>query len=240
MASGLIFFVFALIDIYLINVNGLSYNLTQKGLLVFLLANFLIVTTQFGEAYKKTKILSQELEQEVARQTAELTKLSRTDPLTGVDNRRWFLEQGEREIKVHNRGGRPLSLMMLDIDYFKKVNDRYGHSCGDKALIFMTELCHDELRETDILGRLGGEEFAIMLLDTDCRAAAVKADFIRRKLEESTLECPDGIPPMTVSIGVVSINTEESIRRALERADTLLYRAKEKGRNRVESEKRAD
>ena len=231
--GSLVFFCFACLDIYTIHRGKLLYELTQQGLLFFLLSDFLVLTRKFGKAYLKADKLSRELEKEVARQTRELKELSRTDPLTGINNRRRFFELGRREIGIHKRQGRPLSLLMFDLDYFKKINDRYGHSIGDKALIFTTELCREEVRASDIFGRLGGEEFALILLETELEKARETAERIRSRLEISSTGRSDGIPPMTMSIGIISFKPDESLEEGLERADNLMYEAKEGGRNRI-------
>ena len=163
---------------------------------------------------------------------AELHRLATTDPLTGVLNRRSFTEMGERELKIHRRYNRPVSLLMLDIDHFKSINDRFGHDTGDRALCFFTEVCRRELRDSDLLSRLGGEEFAVVLLGSGEKEALSAAERIRVNLEESSSEDAD-IPAMTVSIGLAVCRPEEPLEAALKKADQQLYIAKRKGRNQV-------
>jgi len=231
--GGVLFMILVGADIYSINRGVIMRELTQPGVLLFLLSDFLVVTRKFGRSYLQADKLSRELEVEVARQTKELKQLSRTDSLTGINNRRRFMELGQREILIHQRKERPLSLLMMDLDHFKKVNDRFGHSVGDKALVVMVGLCQEEIRQSDILGRLGGEEFALILPETDLRRAREIAERIRSRLEESTKMRDDGVPPMTVSIGVIGFESDETLDGGLERADEYLYKAKKDGRNRV-------
>jgi diguanylate cyclase (GGDEF)-like protein len=233
--GGVLFMILVTADIYSIQKGVVILELTKTGVLAFLLSDFIVVTRKFGRAYFQAEKLSRELEMEVARQTKELKQLSRTDPLTGINNRRRFMELGQREIILHQRKRRSLSLLMMDLDHFKKVNDRYGHSVGDKALVAMAGLCLEEIRQSDILGRLGGEEFALILPETDLNRAREIAERIRSRLEESTKERTDGVPPMTVSIGVICYEPEESLDRGLERADEYLYKSKKDGRNRITS-----
>ncbi|MBN2626700.1 MAG: diguanylate cyclase [Spirochaetales bacterium] len=231
--GGILFMVLVSADIYSIQRGVIMRELTQTGVLFFLLSDFIVVTRKFGRSYLQADKLSRELEVEVALQTKELKQLSRTDSLTGINNRRRFMELGQREILIHQRKERPLSLLMMDLDHFKKVNDRFGHSVGDKALVVMVGLCQEEIRQSDILGRLGGEEFALILPETDLRRAREIAERIRSRLEESTKMRDDGVPPMTVSIGVIGFESEETLDGGLERADEYLYKAKKGGRNRV-------
>ena len=234
--GAFLFLILAAVDI--INTHGghIIPNATQKGMLLFILSQFIVLTRRLVKAHRKSEMLSKELEQEVSRQTWELKKLSRTDPLTGIGNRRQFYELGEREAAIHNRYGHPLALMMLDLDHFKNINDQYGHSAGDNALIHMTRIIHQFIRDTDIFGRLGGEEFALLLLETPLARAKEAAQRIRRELQKSTENGERGIPPMTVSIGLVSLREGEPLADAMERADALMYEAKKSGRNRVVTE----
>lgn len=163
---------------------------------------------------------------------AELQRLAATDPLTGVLNRRAFTEMGERELMIQRRYNRPVSLLMLDIDHFKSINDRFGHDAGDRALRFFTEVCRKALRSSDILGRLGGEEFAVVLLGSGREEALSAAERIRANLEENSGSDAD-TPPMTVSIGLVVSRSEDNLKGALKRADKRLYLAKQRGRNQV-------
>jgi len=165
-----------------------------------------------------------------------LEQLATTDGLTGCLNRRQFRELAQRELAQAQRGGSPASLIMLDADHFKLFNDRHGHLAGDQALKSLVGAAQDQLREYDILGRWGGEEFAALLPRTS-RAQALKvAERIRSAVEALSMEAASrgGI---TISAGVAqSREIGESLDELLARADAALYRAKDLGRNRVEPE----
>ncbi|WP_448206900.1 diguanylate cyclase [Azospirillum sp. sgz302134] len=168
------------------------------------------------------------------RVEAELRRMATTDPLTALWNRRRFLELAEGELSRLRRYGRPVSVLMLDIDHFKAINDTYGHAAGDEALCRLAELCRNTLRETDHLGRLGGEEFAVVLPETGLAEAVDVAERLRQRLGEMDVRVGDGTIRMTVSIGVAACLEEDgTIDRALGRADHALYEAKDGGRNRV-------
>lgn len=165
----------------------------------------------------------------------EFKRQARVDFLTGVSNRRHFMEQAEQEIQRTNRYDTPLSLLMLDIDLFKQVNDTYGHKSGDDVLRTMATACRETLREIDIIGRIGGEEFAILLPETDKAEAADVAERLRAVLANQKVPLEAGIPiHFTVSIGVASrTSKKDNIDTLLNLADEALYQAKKYGRNRV-------
>ena len=164
---------------------------------------------------------------------AELQRLATTDPLTGILNRRSFTNLASREFEIRDRYKTPLSLLMLDIDHFKKINDLHGHNCGDRSLCLFSRLCNREIRSTDILGRLGGEEFAILLLGLDQKDARQVAERIRRSIAMETPDEPESVPSMTVSIGLVTVSEDDTLESSLSKADKLMYKAKRSGRNRV-------
>ncbi len=169
------------------------------------------------------------------RKTAEtkLIELSRMDSLTNIYNRRYFYELAEIELGVHKRYKRPFAFVSIDIDLFKSINDTYGHAVGDKALVFFAALVKRLIRETDIFGRIGGEEFGLCLLDVDLGKAVSIIEKIRNKLSMALPNLNEGIPEMTVSAGVVVVCEDENIEIAARRADKLLYEAKNSGRNKV-------
>lgn len=164
----------------------------------------------------------------------ELKRQASTDPLTGVCNRRVFMERGSDEIERSLRYGNPLSLLMLDIDHFKSVNDTYGHDVGDEVLIVFAEETANQLRNTDVFCRLGGEEFGIILLNADIDSATALAERIRVALSGIALEKNGKTIRFTVSIGGTSRRKEDqSLEVLLKRADESLYEAKSHGRNQV-------
>lgn len=160
--------------------------------------------------------------------------LATTDDLTGVANRRAFFEQADNARMFALRLRRPMALMMLDIDHFKQINDCFGHAAGDKALTVFADTVRGRLREHDIMGRLGGEEFALALPGTDLEGALQAAERLREAVTEARLTASGASHTMTVSIGVVLIDPNETLTAALARADRGLYTAKRTGRNRVE------
>lgn len=169
------------------------------------------------------------------RVETELRRMATTDPLTGLCNRRRFWELAEVEIARLRRYGRPVSVLMLDIDRFKSINDSYGHAVGDQALCRLASVCMEELRDTDHIGRLGGEEFAVILPETGLSAAREVAERLRAQLAVAEIPCPNSALRMTVSIGIAVCSEDDmTIERALSRADRALYVAKSQGRNRVE------
>ncbi len=171
-----------------------------------------------------------------------LERLASTDPLTGATNRRRFLEALEAEIRRAVRHGHPLSVAMMDIDHFKRLNDGYGHAAGDAGLVHFTELVRRRLRQTDLLGRLGGEEFAVLLPETPPADAVAVAEDLRRRCAESALEHDGQRLRFTVSVGVAGFaggggggggGAAPTPHALLAEADQALYRSKQEGRDRV-------
>jgi diguanylate cyclase (GGDEF)-like protein len=157
------------------------------------------------------------------------------DALTGVANRRAFLQGGEAELKRQVANPRPLAVMLLDLDNFKSINDRFGHAVGDRVLKIFAEITSAYLRHIDLFGRLGGEEFAAMLRDTSRERALALAEQIRAGFAEATRNVDGAEIVATVSIGiVVSHDAALDLPALLAQADHALYRAKDSGRNRVE------
>lgn len=177
-------------------------------------------------------------QQDLAQANLTLSQLASLDPLTETYNRRHFYTLTKSELARARRYNRPLSLFMLDIDHFKSINDNYGHAAGDQALINLTRLCKQTIRQSDILARFGGEEFVICCPDTDIGAAEQLAQRLRWLLHKEGLAIGGGqILPATASFGVAALSSvDASIEDLINRADTFLYRAKHAGRNRVVSQ----
>ena len=167
----------------------------------------------------------------VSQQSRRLKDLAVTDPLTGAYNRRYFEEQISQSLEVWGRCKRPSTLVLLDIDHFKEVNDRFGHGVGDEALKLLVNLISSRIRGVDTLCRYGGEEFAVLLSETSARHGIRLADELRQRVQESEL-LPEG--QLTVSAGVCDISAAADAQDWLRQADEALYRAKIAGRNRVE------
>lgn len=217
------------------------------GLLVFL---FLPTIVGFITAYRlnttwrrefaalrQNEVINEELRREIDKRS-KLEEILRhqasTDPLTGLYNRRFYEQLFEREFKQAKRYGSSLALCVLDLDRFKDVNDSYGHVSGDVALCRVADACRDELRESDIIGRLGGEEFVLILPQTDAAGAAVVADRLREHIAAMEVETETARFRVTVSLGVTELqSTDTGITDLIRRADEALYLSKSEGRNRV-------
>ncbi len=167
----------------------------------------------------------------------ELERLANTDPLTGILNRRTFLSRAEEECDRARRYDRPMALAMIDIDHFKAVNDSFGHVTGDQAICHVANVISSGLRKPAVFCRWGGEEFALILTETDDQPALITAQRLRRSIQDTPL-VPDtaGDPPiqLRVSIGVGDFNPgQETLEELIDRVDQALYSAKRTGRNKV-------
>jgi diguanylate cyclase (GGDEF)-like protein len=175
------------------------------------------------------------LESAVAHRTRQLVWLANTDPLTGLKNRRAFMETAEAQILQCRRYPHPLAALLIDIDHFKSINDRYGHHVGDQAIRRVTDTITNTLRDSDIIGRFGGEEFAVLMPYTDLPAALVAAERLRQAVAGMKIGLLEGGPlSMTISLGLAMHEPGVSLDTLLMRADMALYRAKSGSRNRVE------
>jgi diguanylate cyclase (GGDEF)-like protein len=174
----------------------------------------------------------------------QLTRLATTDPLTGLANRRHLLAELEKELRRAARSGRPLSALMVDLDRFKSVNDRYGHAAGDAVLVAVADRCLARLRAIDLCGRIGGEEFVVLLPETDAEGAATTAERLCADLAGASIETVAGPVTVTISIGVAAHfprrphpgeaaddDVTGQAQTLLQRADRALYEAKAGGRN---------
>jgi diguanylate cyclase (GGDEF)-like protein/PAS domain S-box-containing protein len=172
-----------------------------------------------------------------ARKQTETTlrDLASRDPLTGVANRRHFFERAAEEFARSRRYKRPLSILMLDIDHFKPINDRYGHQRGDEVLKVLCGMSKTRLRDVDLLARIGGEEFTVLLPETDAEGARIVAERLREFVAGLKVETEGAEIRWTISIGLAALlPSDTSSEDCLRRADKALYRAKDGGRNRVE------
>ncbi len=182
----------------------------------------------------KTHLELKHTQDQLKKALLELEKLATTDSLTGIYNRRQLFVIGEQELQRSYRNNRPLSLLLLDLDYFKKINDLYGHSIGDQALILMAQTTLKSLRNSDFFCRFGGEEFVVILPETTLSEASEIAERLRFNLAEVSLFSQSETISFTVSIGVTSSTPSPcAFDLLLNRADQALYQAKHQGRNRV-------
>lgn len=185
-----------------------------------------------GQALAKLEQLHLEIEKkqtELIEMNAVLVELSVTDKLTGLKNRRYFQEKLAEHITAYHHVGKPLSLLILDIDHFKKVNDTYGHQVGDEVLIQLAHVLTTQTREADIAARYGGEEFVVILPNTDSAESKSIAEQLRHTVELAQWQTGR----LTVSIGIATCTAEDSETTILKNADQALYASKENGRNRV-------
>ena len=205
--------------------------------------------TSFLHAQQSLEQLNRELEARVEERTQALNRanaelretnqvlerLAAIDSLTELANRRCFFEHATTEVMRAQRYGRPLALQMLDLDHFKDINDRYGHAAGDDVLQRLAAVLRANLRHNDMAARIGGEEFVVLLPETQLEDAALQAERMRGAVEEIRLPYGPEDQRLTVSIGVAALSIGElSPEPMLTRADSALYKAKAGGRNRVE------
>ncbi|BCR05936.1 diguanylate cyclase response regulator [Desulfuromonas versatilis] len=185
----------------------------------------------------KVQLKIKTLQDSLKESNQALLELSNTDPLTRLSNRRCLMEALEREYKRSERSKSPLSLIMLDIDHFKKVNDSYGHQEGDVVLVALADMLRHHLREYDMAARFGGEEFALVLPDTDMPRAVQVAERLRESAGEMTFSGILRNLKLTISLGVACYprgNRIKSVDDLIRLADYALYNAKGAGRDRVE------
>ena len=181
-----------------------------------------ILTGQFALALRRVKLYR------------EIEELAITDSLTDVRTRRYFLERFEEELKRSKARHAELAFLMIDVDHFKQFNDRYGHLVGDQILRSIGSLVRENVREIDIVGRYGGEEFCVVLPDTDLDGAQFAAERIRAAVESKLITAYDVSLRATVSVGISSFPHDGALSAELiDKADWAMYRAKKKGRNAV-------
>jgi diguanylate cyclase len=195
---------------------------------------------------KEMEVTNQSLENRLKASKQEINQLqenletvrheSLTDPLTGLANRKYFDQMLEKTTSASRHKDEPLSLLLTDIDHFKKFNDTYGHLTGDQVLRLVAQSVQQNVKGQDIAARYGGEEFAVILPNTGLRQAVTVADHIRRAVVAKDLikrSTGEQLGRVTISIGVASVRAGETIQALIERADACLYAAKRNGRNRV-------
>ncbi len=176
--------------------------------------------------------LRKESEERLKVISLKYQKMATQDYLTGVSNRRYFMERAQEELIRANRYKHPLTFMMMDIDHFKRINDTYGHHAGDQVLKNVASICTDNLRVHDLFGRIGGEEFSAMLPETNLNDAMVVAERIRKSIEEAEWAIDGKKVSCTISIGMSQLNDDsETLDNLMKKADEALYLAKSSGRN---------
>jgi diguanylate cyclase (GGDEF)-like protein len=199
---------------------------------------FLVFATVWSFNY--VVLNGERLQEELREKEAELLERAATDFLTGLGNKRAFDEFASSEIKRGRRYNIPVSLVMLDLDHFKSVNDTHGHAVGDRVLAEVGLLLKRMTRQHDHVARLGGEEFGVLLTHTDLETAHAVAESFRREIQATTVEHGQSKITITSSFGVAELLTEDTLESLMERADTNLYKAKDLGRNCVVSNSRGN
>lgn len=194
--------------------------------IVLAMSGLAILTVFVSNAYEIEK-------ERIQAMAKELEEMSNQDALTGAYNRRFMNSYLERELEIVSRTDAEICLMLIDIDYFKKINDTYGHNFGDEVLVGLANTIHDNLRKYDVLVRMGGEEFVVILHSVGLTDANESAMRIKNAVEDMKFDNGVGI---TISIGLVQAHKEDDIESIIHRADVNLYKAKDGGRNMIVSE----
>lgn len=229
-----------------------SINAGRRQMANFLLSAYrdsFLQNQRLEDARRQLTVLNEQLEKMVAERTKaleeeidkrkiaqeKLRQLAITDGLTQVFNYRYFMELGKREFERVKRYNRQLSLIIIDIDHFKTTNDTYGHAIGDGALRAVAQICQKTIRNVDILARVGGEEFAVLLPETGLEQAWLAAERLRLNVARAVLRSKAGEIRLTVSLGVGAVDDEtKDFEDLLRSVDSALYAAKRNGRDRVE------
>ena len=194
--------------------------LLYKGLEAKDKEKFAILAHQFALALRRLKLYK------------DIETLAITDGLTGAYTRRYFIERFDEEIKRAGLRQARLAFLMIDADHFKKINDQHGHLTGDAVLKEISAIIHENVREIDIVGRFGGEEFCVALPDTDLEGSIVVAQRIRKATEKRSIKVYDNTLHVTLSIGIANYPTDgKLLEELMDKADWALYRAKSQGRN---------
>ncbi|MES1931462.1 diguanylate cyclase [Salinisphaera shabanensis T35B1] len=225
-----------------------SLNISETTpLRMTILAELLLIPALSGwfaakrvESTRRREFMAlEQAEAEIDRRTVLETQLknqARTDPLTGACNRRAYAAAAEREMRTARLLAQPLSFVMLDLDHFKRVHDTFGHAAGDAALVVTANLCREVLRESDIFGRLGGEEFLFVLPNTDRHESQALAETLRSRLASADVVSGPHRFRLTATLSVAEFQTsDQDLDDVLRRADATLYEGKNAGRDRVQA-----
>ena len=233
--SSLVFAILAvLVGLYLLSWQQASlWIVSQNYLRLFSIANlfFSVVILAITGAFFETA--AADAEKALIQANKKLATLATTDPVTNLVNRRLIVSRIEQEKIRMERGSKPFTLIMVDIDNFKQTNDEFGHACGDYVLVNMAELISLSLRKQDEVARWGGDEFLIMLPETDAEGAQVVAEKIRSKIESTPFEYRESEIPVTVTLGVGACEPGMGVGSCIRKADQALYFGKQTGKNKV-------
>lgn len=211
-----------------------SYWAIDAGVLQFFAAaNLLVTVIILAIAGHSFEVAASDAEQALIQTNKKLAHLATTDPVTNLVNRRIILSRIEQEKSRVERGSKSFSLIMVDVDNFKQVNDRFGHGGGDYVLVTLAELISLSLRKQDEVARWGGDEFLIMLPETDMEGGIFVAEKIRNKIELTVFAYREWTIPVTITLGVGSCDANMGIGSCIRKADQALYIGKQAGKNRV-------
>ncbi len=228
--------VISILGVYTLNqILGIDWTLVPTKSLDRMIDLTLVTLVISTATFLNERIKAQAL-QYLQNAQAMLNHLAHVDPLTDVYNRRYFFDRAQIELELAQLPESQTSILLLDVDYFKQINDSYGHNVGDQILIGLVAICKQNLRETDILARLGGEEFVILLPKTDWREAHHIAERLRLMVEQASIQTDSGPLCITISVGVMSQSISDPrlpVQKLVQRADQAMYLAKRAGRNRV-------
>ena len=231
-AYMMFFFIMVIPQIFIL----FYYGKHQHIALVVLILIYIPVTLLLSKAIYNGHLINIQTNKKLQESVEELHKLSMIDNLTNIYNRRYFFEVAENLLSIAIREKKKASLLMMDIDFFKKINDTYGHHAGDFVLIGTVQEIEKIMRRSDIFARIGGEEFTILLHDTSIEGAKVIAEKIRSTIESKDFEYNELTIKLTLSIGISEVNQQNtSIENLYKEADKKLYSAKENGRNQIVS-----
>ncbi|MDR5853993.1 diguanylate cyclase [Caballeronia sp. LZ062] len=216
----------------------ITRNHSRDRLLVFLtMLGVVTLAVVIATSYSRERRLhraTRDLAEQLQSANTLLSAEARHDALTGALSRRYFLDTLRHEVELARSAGTPLSVAIADLDHFKQINDRYGHACGDRALEHFAEVCREQLRPSDAIGRLGGEEFGILLPQTSLADAQAVLERLRKRFHhEHCAHLPDDAV-LSVSIGITEQASDDALEWILSRADLALYEAKSRGRDRSE------
>lgn len=219
------------------SVNGahlsyLSWTPHLPSAKILLPISLVILFVFIGAVLITREILNRELNNRNAHEE-KLYLEATTDHLTKINNRRYFMDMGNKELYLCHSKEKVFSLLLLDIDHFKTINDTHGYQVGDKVLVQLTQLCAHTLRQSDIFGRIGGEEFGIVLPDANGDQAREMANRLRTVIMQTPFIDSSTMIPVTVSIGIATFKNHQHFESVIAEADSALYQAKTQGRNRV-------
>ncbi len=220
-------------DLMIDVVNHDGPRLMPLGFIAMLIGMSISLIGRFTRMFTRLELEVEQRTTELRDANRRLVEAAREDPLTGVLNRRGFTEEAEAEITRMQRTGEGFSVVLADVDYFKRFNDEYGHVCGDHVLKRVAAILHQNTRDIDQIGRWGGEEFILLLPGTDAEGAAVLAEKLREAIAVNVFEFQGKQMNLTLTFGVSAFRAGDTLDSCIARADTALYHGKKNGRNRV-------